>query len=210
MTTPTRPRGMTANRLEAFSDGVFAIAITLLVLELHVPASDEAGHFGTALRHEWPSYLAYLASFFVIGIIWLNHHATIALVHRVTHPIQVLNLGLLLTVSVLPFPTELLAEATSDGHRSDQRVACVIYGLLNALMAVTFNLMFRYIRNHPELQKEHVSQELIQVRYKRFNLGLPAYPIATVVGLFSTTLFFVVIFGLAILYLLPTPDQDFA
>jgi uncharacterized membrane protein len=103
---------MRTSRLEAFSDGVFAIAITLLVLDLAVPPVTEAERDGlwAALGHEWPSYFAYLVSFLVIGIIWINHHTMLTLVERVDRPVLFANLLLLLTVSVIPFPTRLLAE----------------------------------------------------------------------------------------------------
>src|SRR5579875_2666259 len=99
-------------RVEAFSDGVFAIAITLLVLDLAVPPLEESRQEGlwAALGHEWPSYLAYLVSFFVVGIIWINHHTMLTLVDQVDRVVLFANLVLLLFVSVIPFPTRLLAD----------------------------------------------------------------------------------------------------
>ena len=103
---------MSSRRTEAFSDGVFAIAITLLVLDLAVPPLQESERDGlaAALGHEWPSYFAYLVSFLVVGIIWINHHTMLTLLERVDRPVLFANLMLLLTVSVIPFPTRLLAE----------------------------------------------------------------------------------------------------
>jgi len=92
---------VTTNRLEAFSDGVFAIAITLLVLELHVPTED---HLWSELKDEWPSFAAFLLSFWVIGIIWVNHHGVIDHIGRANRPLLYLNLLLLLTVVFIPFP----------------------------------------------------------------------------------------------------------
>ncbi len=197
--------GMSAGRLEAFSDGVFAIVITLLILDIKVPAG-EHGHLGKALAHQWPQYVAYLSSFFIVGIIWLNHHATFNLLARTDHKLQVLNLLMLLPVSILPWPTALLAEYTRDGTAGDQRVAVLIYGLVSTAMALTFNLLWRYLVRHPELHKPHVSSELLAVRNKRYNLGLAVYPIATALGLISVPLFLALMLALAVLYLLPTPD----
>jgi uncharacterized membrane protein len=112
--------GMSVGRLEAFSDGVLAIVITLLILDVHVPVGHE-GTLGTALAEQWPQYVAYLVSFLIVGIIWLNHHATINLLARTDHRLQVLNLLLLLPVSVLPWPTALLAEYARQGSPGDRR-----------------------------------------------------------------------------------------
>lgn len=193
--------------MEAFSDGVFAIVITLLILDIKVPVV-ERGHLGAALSQQWPQYVAYLLSFFIVGIIWLNHHATVNLLARTDHRLQVLNLLLLLPVSILPWPTALLAEYTRDGSASDQRLTVIIYGLTSTLMALTFNLMWRYLLRRPQLHKAHVRPAMLQVRNRRYNLGLAVYPVATAVGLINTQLFLVLMLALAMLYLLPTPDTE--
>jgi len=199
--------GMSAGRLEAFSDGVRAIVITLLILEIHVPDPEQLhASLGAALGDQWPQYVAYLVSFLVVGIIWLNHHATINLLRRTDHGVQVLNLLLLLPVSVLPWPTALLAEYTKSGTPADQRLAVVVYGVTSTAMALTFNVLWRYLLRHPELHKPQVVPELLEVRNRRYNLGLAAYPVATVIGLLSAPLFLGLMLALAFLYLLPTPD----
>jgi TMEM175 potassium channel family protein len=196
---------MRVARMEAFSDGVLAIVITLLILDVKVPTG-VGGHLGRALAEQWPQYAAYLVSFFIVGIIWLNHHATIQLLARTDHRLLVLNLLLLLPVSVLPWPTAVLAEYLRDGTAGDQRVAVVLYGLANCAMAVTFNVLWHYLLRHPELRKPDVSPELLAVRNRRFNIGLVLYPVTTLIGLFSTWAFLAIVFALALLYLLPTPD----
>jgi len=97
------------NRTEAFSDGVLAIAITLLVLDLSVPARNDHGSLARALAHEWPAYGSYVTSFLVIGIIWVNHHAIFELIGRVDRIAMFLNLLLLMTVVTIPYTTHLLA-----------------------------------------------------------------------------------------------------
>ncbi len=200
-------QGMSVGRLEAFSDGVFAIVITLLILDIKVPTG-EHGHLGRALGQQWPQYVAYLSSFLIVGIIWLNHHATINLLARANHRIQVLNLLLLLTVSVVPWPTALLAEYTRDGTAGDQRIAVVIYGLTCTVMSFAFNALWRYLLRHKEFHKPHVSAATLEVRNRRYNLGLAAYPIATAIGLFSVPVFLGLMLVLAVVYLLPTPDVE--
>jgi uncharacterized membrane protein len=197
--------GMSVGRLEAFSDGVLAIVITLLILDIKVPTGAH-GDLGHALGDQWPQYAAYLVSFLVVGVIWLNHHATIQLLARTNHTLQVLNLLLLLPVTVLPWPTALLAEYTRDGTAGDQRLAVVIYGVTSSAMAFGFNALWRYILRHPELRKPHVPDELLATRNRRYNAGLPSYPIATLIGLISAPVFIGLMLALAVLYLLPTPD----
>ena len=102
-------------RLETFSDGVFAIAATLLVLEFSVTSTDDLGH---QLLHLWPSYLAYVTSFVTIGIIWMNHHHTVSLLGRIDRTMLFVNNLLLLTVAFLPFPTELVGRAIQHGTAS--------------------------------------------------------------------------------------------
>jgi uncharacterized membrane protein len=208
--TSTGGVGMSVGRLEAFSDGVFAIVITLLILEIHVPTPGDPdngkGELGQKLLEQWPHYLSYLLSFFVVGIVWLNHHATFNLLARTDHRIQVLNLLLLLPVSVLPWPTDLLATYAVEGTTRDQRIAVALYGLTNVAMATAFNVLWRYLRRHPELHKPHVTRELLAVRSYRYNIGLVVYPVATLIGLLNTVLFLGIMLALALLYLLPTPD----
>src|SRR5258706_2511001 len=104
-------------RLEPFSDGVFSIAITLLILEIKVPSTAEiagSGGLWTALAGRWPSYVGYLLSFLIIGIMWANHHALFAYIRRVDRRFIFANLLLLLTLGFLPFPTALLAEHLAE------------------------------------------------------------------------------------------------
>ncbi|HEY8717840.1 TMEM175 family protein [Pengzhenrongella sp.] len=197
--------GLSTGRLEAFSDGVFAIVVTLLILDIKVPIGAN-GHLATELAGQWPQYLAYLVSFLIVGILWLNHHATVALLARTNHTIHVLNLLLLLPVSTLPWPTALLSQYAADGDPSDQRVAVLIYGITSSLMAVGFNLLWRYLLRHPELRRAGVTPESLRVRNTRYNIGLTVYPIATLLGLLSVPLFLFLMLALAGLFLLPTPE----
>jgi hypothetical protein len=107
---------------------------------------------------------------------------------------------------VLPWPTALLAEYAREGTPTDERIAVLIYGLGSTAMAVTFNLLWRYLLRHPELHAGGVSPELLAVRNRRYNIGLLAYPVATALGMVSAPVFMAVMLALAVLYLLPTPD----
>jgi uncharacterized membrane protein len=196
---------MSVGRMEAFSDGVLAIVITLLILDVKVPPS-AGGHLGRELARQWPQYAAYLISFLVVGIIWLNHHATVQLLARTDHTLQVLNLLLLLPISVLPWPTAVLAEYIREGTAGDQRIAVLLYGVTSSLMAVAFNVLWHYLLRHPELHRPEVTREALTVRNRRYNFGLVTYPAATLLGLLSVPLFLALMLALALLFLLPTPD----
>jgi uncharacterized membrane protein len=141
-------------RVEAFSDGVLAIAITLLVLEIKIdpPALE---HPWRAVADEWPSYLAYFTSFLTIGGVWLAHHGLFTRLRAVDPVLMRLNLLLLMTVSFLPFPTGLMAEALSES-RSAERVAVVIYGATAAVIELLMAAAARYVASHPELLEEAV------------------------------------------------------
>jgi uncharacterized membrane protein len=130
---------VTTRRLEAFSDGVFAIAATLLVIDIGV---DVHGHtLGDALLHSWPQYAAYAISFLTIGVMWVNHHTTLDLVARADRAFMFLNIALLLCIAFVPFPTRLLAEfIREDGARS----AALAYGATMTVTAVFFNATWRY------------------------------------------------------------------
>jgi uncharacterized membrane protein len=185
------------NRLEAFSDGVFAIAITLLVLEIDVPEAAEGGLW-SALLDQWPSYAAYLVSFAVIGIIWVNHHRATRPVARVDTTLLFLTLLLLLFVAVLPFPTALLAEYIL--HPADADVAAAVYSATMLGMAVAFNLQWRWIARSERLLHAHIDPVSVKVT-ARGSLGIFLYA-GTVALSFVSPLWTLAVHGaLAVYYM---------
>jgi uncharacterized membrane protein len=139
-----------SSRVEAFSDGVLAIAITLLVLDLHT--ASEPGRVGHDILQQWPSYLAYVASFLYIGVVWVNHHSLFTRIGRVDTGLLWCNLGLLLTASVLPFPTAELAFAMGEhGHNGDRVSALLLYAVISAAMAASWLVTFSYLHTHQDL-----------------------------------------------------------
>jgi uncharacterized membrane protein len=130
-------------RLEAFSDGVFAIAITLLILEIKVPTTSELLQLGglwPALAQRWPNYVGYVVSFLIIGIMWANHHALFEYIQRADRPLMLANLLLLMGVGFLPFPTAILAEHLADQAARTQATA--FYGATLIFTSLTFNLVW--------------------------------------------------------------------
>ncbi|HLW54850.1 MAG TPA: TMEM175 family protein [Candidatus Angelobacter sp.] len=136
-------------RVEAFSDGMFAIAITLLILEVKVPSLAQ-GSLAAGLLQQWPSYLAFFLSFAYIGIMWMNHHRMFTHIRRSNDTLLVLNLLLLLGVTAVPFPTAVLASRLGT---PDQRTAAVFYNAVFTVIAVFFNVLWRYAVSRQLLDK---------------------------------------------------------
>jgi uncharacterized membrane protein len=129
-------------RIEAFSDGVFAIAITLLIIEIGVPHVDADESLGAALWRLWPSYSAYILSFITIGIYWVNHHAFFRLFHSTTHAFLMVHVVFLMALAFLPFPTAVLGEYMKDDDHRQDAVSLYTLGLL--LPAVGWFLVWWY------------------------------------------------------------------
>jgi uncharacterized membrane protein len=146
---PQAPQHWETNRVEAFSDGVFAIAITLLVLEIKIDPADY-GRLGRALADEWPAYLAYVTSFLTIGSLWIAHHRLFNHLRYVDPVLLRLNLLLLMAVSFLPFPTVVLATAFHADDRAE-RVAIGFYGATAIVIDLLLRASVRYALNKPEL-----------------------------------------------------------
>jgi uncharacterized membrane protein len=190
---------VTSARLEAFSDGVFAIAITLLVLELGV---DTATHdLGKQLLHIWPSYLAYVTSFLTIGVIWVNHHALFNLVDHVDRALLFLNTLLLLVVAFTPFPTRLIAEFLREGD--NEQTAALAYGITFVIMAVLFQLLWRWMATGRRLIRPEIPQEEIDDITRTFLPGVPIYAGATLVALASPIASVALYLAIALFYALP-------
>src|SRR5262245_42743982 len=152
--SPELPLG----RLEAFSDGVFAIAITLLVLELAVDEA-AAGDLIGGLLNQWPSYLAYVTSFLTIGGVWIAHAALTGALRTADGGLYRLNLLVLLVVAFLPFPTRLLGEFVMN--EDAERVASTFYGLTLLALALAFTLLVRHAARDRRLVKDHIPDELV-------------------------------------------------
>ncbi len=173
-------RGLPLSRLEAFSDGVFSIAITLLVLEIVVPLAAEQDLLG-ALAGIWPSYLGYVISFLTIGWVWIGHAAITSHMERADGLFLRINLLLLLVVAFLPFPTRLMADYL--GNAQPERVAVVFYGVVLLTIAALVSILWRYARSAKELLRvDATDDELAELRAKS-TPGLIGLLLSTGVGL---------------------------
>jgi TMEM175 potassium channel family protein len=193
---------VSTGRLESFSDGVIAVAITLLVLNIAVPPPATTHHLGHALANQWPIYAAYVTSFITIGIIWINHHVMIGRLARPDHSILMLNLVLLLTVAVIPFGTALLASYLKQGQ--GDKLAAAVYGGILLAMALAFATLNRQIL----LKRPHLLERELSLEYRRRVLarsvsGVVPYVIATALAAVSPYATLIIAAVLALFYALP-------
>jgi uncharacterized membrane protein len=170
-------------RLLAFSDGVFAIAITLLVLNIGVP--HVAHGLLAKVLQQWPHYLGYVLSFFVIGIIWAQHHEMFVLIKRSNHTFVLINIIFLMWVAVVPFPTALLAEGLSSADAPGRRAALVIYTGMFLLGALLVNLQWRYARVDRRLLAEDANDSVVRRTTRSYAVGPVVYLIDLLVAFIS-------------------------
>jgi uncharacterized membrane protein len=186
---------MTTGRLEAFSDGVFAIAATLLILGVHAASDGQLGH---SLLRIWPSYVAYAVTFVTIGIIWVNHHMVIGQIGSVDRTFLMLNVVFLMLVSFIPFPTGLVAD---HFHGSGLEPAALAYGATLTLTAALFNVLWFYAARGRRLLKKNADARVVSGISRSYLPGPFIYlasmlvalasPLASVILYAAITLFYV-------------------
>ena len=200
-----RDVGSDTGRIETFSDGVFAIAITLLIIEIHPPhAEGGAGLLGPLLEL-WPSYLGYAISFLVIGIVWANHHNRFRLIARSDHVFLFLNVLFLMCVAFIPFPTALLAEYL-QGSEAQRTAAVAVYAGTLTVTAVFFTLLWLYAASGGRLLDRDTDPASVRAMTLRYVLGLALYAVAFLLAFFVPALSLALIAGLALLFVLPEPS----
>jgi uncharacterized membrane protein len=193
-----------SRRAESFSDGVFAVAITVLVFDL-LPVgagSRSSRQLSHALSGAWPQYAAYVISFLTIGIMWMNHHALLAHLTRVDRPLLVLNLFLLMGVVAIPFPTALVAEHLTGGLRAGGSIAAVIYGLVMIAISVGFSAMWLYLQSHWERLGAPSPARSPRGATLRFGAGLAGYVVATLLAAFVSAAAALALYGVIAVYYL--------
>ncbi|MFC9635927.1 TMEM175 family protein [Streptomyces mirabilis] len=190
------PRSDTG-RAEAFSDGVLAIVITLLVLHLKPPPIASGGLLAQLLN-QWPTYLAYVASYLYIAVVWLNHKAAFQRIKVMTRGLHWANLGVLFSTALLPWPTALVSEAIADGNPPDDRVAVGLYAIIGAMLWVSWMIFFHVLFRHPELLEDSVEETFFLGERLRAFAGALLYAAAGLVGVLT-----IPALALAIFVLLP-------
>jgi uncharacterized membrane protein len=174
--------GATINRTAALSDGVFAIAMTLLVLDLRTPPHSD-GRLLRALVEQWPAYVSFFASFLYIGVIWINHHATFRQIRSTDRSVMWANLGILCGTVLLPFPTAVLADAFREGSHADEQTAAILYAAVAVFMSTAWLALFLLLhrRSYPIPSDESLAPWRAQMR--RPTAGSLLYACGALVGL---------------------------
>src|SRR5262250_1785398 len=200
---------MSTGRAEAFSDGVFAVAITVLVFGLLPIGTGKLD--AHVLLQAWPEYFAYVVSFLTIGIMWMNHHTILAHVARVDRPLLVINLLLLMGIVAIPFPTALVADNLL--HHGGT-AAAVTYGLVMIAISCGFAGLWVYVATHAPALGAALPAEALRCSVPASTGGLLVYVAGTLIAAFASALAGVIIYGaLAVYYLfehLPSPAEEAA
>lgn len=187
---------METGRVEAFSDGVFAIAVTLLILAVGIEQSIATGSVTHQLLHLWPAYIAYAVSFLTVGIMWVNHHQIFRHFVRVDRPLLLLNILLLMCISFTPFPTRVVADsATND---ADRQAAAVLYGLTMTLTAICFFSVWIY--GSRRLLRPDTDMREVSGITRSYLPGAPTYALATAIAFVSSIASLIIFGALAIFY----------
>jgi uncharacterized membrane protein len=190
------------SRIEAFSDGVYAIAITLLVLDIKVPRADQLGSDGllSALIDQWPNYLAFIASFLFILVMWINHHRLFTVIQRTDNNLLLFNGLLLLGVTLVPFPTALVAEYLEHEERL---IAILVYNGWFFVIAIFFNLLWRYASYKNRLFNEKTDPALVRHISRQYSVGPAAYLLVLLIAFVSPWLSLALNVALAVFFALP-------
>ena len=189
-------------RIEAFSDGVFAVAITLLALDIHVPALDTLppGDLSAALLAQWPTLLAYVVSFLTILVMWMNHSRLFEQITRKDQGLLIYNGLLLMMVTLIPFPTALVAEYIRTPYAS---TAAEVYCGLNLLMALAFNRLWSYASQDGRLLALDHDRHRVRHITQKYRFGPALYVVAFALAFVNVTACVVVVGALAVFFALP-------
>lgn len=190
-------------RLQAFSDGVFSIAITLLVFNIAVPRDLPSGEtLLNALFDLWPSYFAFVTSFLTIGVMWINHHNLFRIIVDVDHVLLVINVLLMLLVTFVNFPTAVLGTYITDV--AGQQIASIFYCGTFAVTACVYNALWRYASSGKRLLDSQIDDRVIRSISRAYNRGLVLYWLIFVLAFISALGALACSFALAIFFALPT------
>jgi TMEM175 potassium channel family protein len=187
---------METNRAEAFSDGVFAIAITLLILAVGIEQALAEGDLGRQLVDLWPAYIAYSVSFLTIGIMWVNHHAVFRQFARVDRPLLLLNILLLMLIAFVPFPTRVVAEHAKSAD--DRQAAALLYGTTMTITAILFFSVWYY--GSRRLLRPDADRREVSGITRSYLPGAPTYATATLIAFVSSTASLILFGAIALFY----------
>lgn len=190
---------MSTSRIETFADGVFAIAATLLILNVDSQISEDVHDLGTELLHIWPSYLAYAVSFVTIGIMWINHHTVMSQIDRTDRRFLVATVGLLLCIAFVPFPTRLVAEHIRGEGAQD---AALAYGFTMVATAIMFSITWFYASRGKRLLRPDADPAIVTGISRSYLPGPFIYLAATLIAFASPTTSVVLFMAIALFYVI--------
>jgi uncharacterized membrane protein len=191
---------VSTTRLETFADGVFAIAATLLILNVDAQVGEGSGAIGKRLLEIWPSYIAYAVSFVTIGIIWSNHHTVMAQLGKVDRTFLMLNILLLMCVAFVPFPTRLIAEHLRDRH--DLQPAALAYGATMTAMSICYITLWLYASRGGRLLRSDYNPRTVSGITRSYLPSTPLYLTATLLAFVSPLLSVAIFGGIALFYVI--------
>jgi uncharacterized membrane protein len=191
---------VSTTRLETFADGVFAIAATLLILNVDAQVGEGSGAIGKRLLEIWPSYIAYAVSFVTIGIIWSNHHTVMAQLGKVDRTFLMLNILLLMCVAFVPFPTRLIAEHLRDRH--DLQPAALAYGATMTAMSICYITLWLYASRGGRLLRSDYNPRTVSGITRSYLPGTPLWLTATLLAFVSPLLSVAIFGGIALFYVI--------
>ena len=189
------------SRLETFADGVFAIAITLLVLGIRIPAASE--DLAKSLAAQWPSFFAYIVSFLTIGIMWVQHHRLFTAIGRSNSTFAMINVIFLMFIAFVPYPTVVLAEHVGP-DRSGWLLATFLYGGTMVVIAIMFNAIWAYAASrNGHLLRENVATAVRDVGARGYRFGPPLYGLLTLLALVHPVVSLIGFAAFAVYWALP-------
>ena len=194
-------------RLEAFSDGVLAIAITLLILDVRLPEDTE--NVGQSLLDAGSHYVAYATAFFTIAVLWVNHHDLFRLIDHADRGLMFVNSMLLLSIAFLPFPTSVLAEHMTDPDKSNRQAALLAYGCTMVAVAFFYNVTWRYVKAHGLLRRDLTDVAIRRIT-RAYNPAILLYAAALPLSFFSAWFSIALWLALAVFWLLFGYEPEFA
>ena len=201
-------RSLAKGRLEALTDGVFAIAITLLVIEIPVPSVEPGESLARAILDQWPSYGAYTVTFFLVGAYWVNHHRMFTLLKGVNHTFLLLNVVFLMAIAIIPFPNALLAEYTLELQL--RSVAAAVYGLAMLALAILFNVVWWYAGGRGRLMRDDCDDAKVRKVLNSYLIGPILYLTGVILALVQPIASLVLYFLIPLGYLVEGPVKDIA
>jgi TMEM175 potassium channel family protein len=190
--------GLPANRVEALSDGIFAIAMTILVLEVHVPELASSADLGAALARLWPKLASYVLSFLLLGTLWVGHHFQFHYIRRTDRTLLWLNIGFLMCISFLPFCTSVV------GSYPQEPLGIRIYGGTLMLAGILLYAHWAYATRRRRLCHASLEESVVRSIKNRIAVGLCVYAAAIGASFLSTTMSLLIFAAMPLAYLMPT------